>query len=170
MPFLVPILAAPTSRPGLDQYWIFLERNGNHLMEIPSELADPISAAVEFLTTNDLTPAFEPLQRGDYIFAPVKKTPELSDFYCWRETPPGTTPPRECWRSFLWVSSDDNPDPWGVNALLAELPLGPAPHTAYTVLKTLRDIPTSDFKAQHVTSVDGKLHSEPDSPQIYCDV
>ncbi len=105
-------------------------------MEI-SPTVDPGQAAAEFAEANEMTLCGEPVTADQYVFVRVDpmKT-DLASFYSWKEVAPGTTPPKEAWRSFLWVQSVDNADPWGVNRLLDEIPLADAPHTAYKVLST----------------------------------
>lgn len=142
--FLVPIFirTLPNSQ-AIRQIWLFLERNGNYLMDLPvGEHEDPISAAKEFLETNDLVSAESPFQVGSLVFAPIHpdKCPDLTGFYTWSETSPGTTPVREAWRPFYWVSADTNDllaDSWGVNRMMEGICLADTPElTAYSVLKT----------------------------------
>lgn len=106
-------------------------------MEI-SPSVDPAQAATEFAEANEMILCGEPVIADQYVFLRVDpmKT-DLVSFYSWKEVSPGTTPPKEAWRSFLWVQSTDDSDPWGVNRLLDEIPLADAPHTAYKVLSTL---------------------------------
>ena len=140
--FFAPILLRPTVAPGMDQFWVFLERNGTHLMEV----ADA-SEAAEFLEANDLqvVPGGEPQPHPahpDVLVAFVDPTDkDLVNFYSWKEVVPGSAPAKEVWRPFLWVSSETDSDPWGVNGLLKEIPIGPN-HSAYSLysgVKTLRE-------------------------------
>lgn len=155
--YLVPILKSPRATPALTQFWIFLERNGTHLLELP-EVTEPeaaIAAAKEFLATNELSPAAEPFCVGDIVYAPVDHTdPDLASFYSWKEVAPGSTPIREAWRMFLWVtdprattspanttasttaSTTANADPWGVNRLLETVRVAEPSHTIFSVLNT----------------------------------
>jgi hypothetical protein len=136
--FLVPILTAPKATPALTQFWIFLERNGNHLLELPGVDGDEaaIAAATEFLAANELSAAAEPFCVGDLVFAPVDPADkDLANFYSWKEVPPGSTPPKEAWRMFLWISSPQSQDPWGVNRLLDSVQVAEEPvHTIFSVL------------------------------------
>lgn len=133
--YLLPLIRIPEKSPGLQQFWLFLERNGTHLIQCQEEEA--IQHAKEFATLNDLELDGEPYCIGDIVFCPVKRnSPELDNFYTWKETPAGTTPPREVWRSFLWTASQGNLDPWGVNRLLDSISLSDS-HTAFSVLSAL---------------------------------
>jgi hypothetical protein len=135
MVYLVPVLQNPLSSPTpIQQIWLFLERNGTHMIEISAE-EEPLGAARAFLEANELSPATDPFQVGEIVFCPVDPADkDLAAFYAWREVAPGTSPLKEVWRPFLWVGEPAQADPWGVNRLMEEIPLGPAPHTAYTVL------------------------------------
>jgi hypothetical protein len=145
--YLVPILKAPRATPALTQFWIFLERNGNHLLELP-DITEPeaaIAAAKEFLATNELSPSAEPFCVGDIVYAPVDHTdPDLASFYSWKEVAPGSTPIREAWRMFLWVTdprastanATTSGDPWGVNRLLETVRVAEPSHTIFSVLNT----------------------------------
>jgi hypothetical protein len=146
--FLVPILIVPKATPALTQFWIFLERNGNHLLELPGvEGAEAaVAAATEFLATNELSPASPPFCVGDLVFAPVDPADQdLVNFYSWKEVPPGSTPPKEVWRMFLWISSPmdkvHTQDPWGVNRLLDSIQVGEPAHTIFSVLSAYLSAP-----------------------------
>jgi hypothetical protein len=136
--FILPLIRIPEKSPGLHQFWFFLERNGTHLIECEqTSPEDAIQHAKEFAGLNDLALDGEPYCAGDLVLCPIKKdSPELNNFYTWKETPAGTTPPREVWRSFLWTSSEDNVDPWGVNRLLDSIRLSDS-HTAFSVLSAV---------------------------------
>lgn len=154
--FLVPVLRPETDSPGLRRIWLFLERNGNHLIDL-GRPEDPVAEARTFAETNELPLKGAPYVLGEYIFLPIDPTAkELSGFYTWREVAPGTTPPKEVWRQFLWVDSTEASDPWGVNRLMDDISLATAPHTAYSVLNTLI---SADLKGEHFPMVDG-VHSE----------
>ena len=133
--FLLPLMRISEKSPGLQQIWLFLERNGTHLIECAEEEA--IQHAKEFATLNDMELDAEPYCVKDIVFCPIKRTsPDLENFYTWKETPAGTTPPREVWRSFLWTTSEGNMDPWGVNRLLDSISLSDS-HTAFSILSAL---------------------------------
>jgi hypothetical protein len=140
--YLVPILKSPRATPALTQFWIFLERNGTHLLEL-SGVTEPeaaIAAAKEFLTTNELSSAAEPFCVGDIVYAPIDPAdPDLVNFYSWKEVAPGSIPIREAWRMFLWVTdprANASPDPWGVNRLLETVRVAEPSHTIFSVLNT----------------------------------
>ena len=121
--FLVPYLIR-TLPNEIQQVWLFLERNGTHLMETES-----VEAAVAFATANGLG-AGATKQEGDLLFLQVSAAePGLSEFYAWRDIVPGTLPLKEVWRPFLWSM---NPE-LGVNAPLQEIKLAPG-HTVLSVL------------------------------------
>lgn len=134
MPFLVPIVerALPNSA-GLRQFWIFLERNGGHLLEIESP-----EAAETFLAENELSPGPGGVKQDpnhpDLIFVEIDSTDkDLAQFYTWREVVPGTIPSREVWRPFLWVVTETG---WDVNRMLDEIPVGSsADHTVFKILE-----------------------------------
>ena len=124
MPFLLPYILSETQST-LKMVCLFLERNGTHLIEISD-----LEAAKEFLATNDIV--VEQLHTvGDVIYASVSTDTDLDAFYTWKETPPGTTPTREVWRTFLWGQ-----EPWGINRQMESIPIGPS-HTVYSVLQGL---------------------------------
>ena len=139
--YLVPILRSPRCTEALQQYWLFLERNGTHLLSLEEAgtEAEATDAARAFCEVNELAMEGEPFCAGDFVFAPVDPTDkDLRSFYSWGETPPGTAPPCEAWRSFLWVGSADA-DSWGVNKLLEKVQLSESPSTsAYSVLVVYR--------------------------------
>jgi hypothetical protein len=139
--YLVPILRSPTCTNTLQQYWLFLERNGIQLLPIDSAATekDATDAARAFCEVNELTMEGDPFCVGDFVFAPVDpRDKDLRSFYSWSETPPGTSPPCESWRSFLWVGSADA-DLWGVNKLLDKVQLAESPAaSAYSVLIAYR--------------------------------
>jgi hypothetical protein len=123
------------------QVWLFLERNGTHLIEIDVSGEEAVEHATEFAELNGFTLASEVYLRDDIVFCPIKPScAALAECYSWKETPPGTMPPREVWRTFIWISSLDRPDPWGVNAALGGISLSDSAHTAYSVLKTILDL------------------------------
>ena len=117
MPYLIH------SRPGMNQVWILLERNGSHLIEIGG-----LEEAVAFTSENGLKGV--PIKAGDLILLPVEKE-GLEAFYSWGEVAPGTIPAKELWRPFLWTTGNE-----GVNPLLESVQLGPK-HTALSILITI---------------------------------
>lgn len=142
--YLVPILHAPLSSGSehLQQLWLFLERNGTHLLMVEGvEQADEaaaVAAANEFCEVNELTLSAPPFCVDAYVFAPIDPTDkDLRSFYSWDETPAGTNPPCEAWRPFLWVRApgSSEADCWGVNSLLQSVNLGDqVSANAYSVL------------------------------------
>ena len=144
--YLVPILRSPHCTTTLQQYWLFLERNGTHLISLEEggTEAEAQDAARAFCEVNELTMKGEPFCVGDFVFAPVDPADkDLRNFYSWSETPPGTAPPCEAWRSFLWVGTAAA-DSWGVNKLLDKIQLEESPPaTAYSVLTAYRGAATT---------------------------
>ena len=140
--FLVPFIRISDKSPGLQQIWLFLERNGTNLIECEhahTTVEGAIQYAKEFTTINGLTLDAEPYCLDNIIFCPVKKdSPELNNFYTWKETPIGTTPSREVWRAFLWAETGTGTgtDPWGVNRLMESISLSES-HTAFSVLSMI---------------------------------
>jgi hypothetical protein len=135
--YIVPIISISLKNPGLSQYWLFLERNGTHLIPIEAtEAADAIAYAKDFYSAHALTQAAEPFCVGDLVFAPVDaSTQDLASFYSWKEVAPGTTPPKEAWRTFMWFSTPDMSDPWGVNRMMDTIAVADATkHTVFSVL------------------------------------
>ena len=132
--YLLPYLRIPEKAPGLQQVWLFLERNGTHLISIEETVE-------EFCESNGLVLAKDPFTVGDIVYCEVSKdTQDLANFYVWNETPAGTTPPKESWRSFLWASSAEGVDPWGVNRLMESISLSES-HSVYSVLSQLAVTP-----------------------------
>lgn len=134
--FILPFLRLVKNSSGLEQIWLFLERNGTHLIEIQNaDEEGAISYAKEFAELNELVMKNEPFCVKDVVYCEiVADSKELAGFYTWKETPAGTTPPREVWRPFLWM---ENSDPWGVNRLMESLPLSEASHSVYSVLEEI---------------------------------
>ncbi len=149
--YLVPILQPSpppssersTSVGAIQQFWLFLERNGSHLisLEVEDETeAAAIQAAHDFCEVNELSQAGDPFYVAPFLFVRVDPADkDLRAFYSWDETPPGTQPSCEAWRPFLWVRGGGDGsadlDPWGVNGLLKEIRLGENPSLhAYAVL------------------------------------
>lgn len=125
--YIVPVFHSPLKSSSIQQTWLFLERNGNHLIEIES-----IAAAEAFAQENGLILSAAPYLRGDLIFLPVDPVATaLQDFYTWREIVPGSVPLKEAWRSFLWAEEE-----LGVNRYLEEVVIGEPNHTVYSVLES----------------------------------
>jgi hypothetical protein len=137
--FIVPFICMPERAPGLQQVWLFLERNGSHLIEIDTP-GDIMQGAKEFAESNGFVLTVEPFCRDDIVYCQVNTNEtDLDQFYSWKETPAGTTPPKEVWRTFLWASSPENDDPWGVNRLMDGIRLSDK-HTVYSTLKCILDL------------------------------
>ena len=131
---LLPFIRITEKAPGLDQFWLFLERNGTHLIEIDSAVENGIEYAKEFSATNGIPLAKEPVCIENIVYCEVAPDiASLSSFYTWKETPVGTTPTRELWRPFLWAVSPEGGDPWGVNSLMSSISLSES-HSVYSVL------------------------------------
>jgi len=134
--YLVPIIQVKQAGTDIVKFWVFLERNGNHLIHLEGPDAQWREAAKTFSSENGLSLLEEPLQIGDYVYIHVDSaTKDLNLFYTWRETPPGT-PLKEVWRPLLWISDKNHEDPLGVNTMLKEISLGEPTHNAYSVLHT----------------------------------
>lgn len=140
--FIVPVLYKSRATE-LQQLWIFLERNGTHLIELSATAENAVEAAKEFLTTNEMTGVGEPIVVGDLVFVEIDPaSKDIASFYTWREVPPGTIPSKEVWRSFLWLSSKENSDPFGVNRLLDSISLAEPSHSAFSVLAAYQEAVT----------------------------
>lgn len=140
--FLLPFIRILDKMPGLHQIWLFLERNGSHLIDCEQNtVEEAIEYATEFAHVNNLSLDGEPFCINTIVFCPIKKdSSELSNFYTSMETPLGTSPSREVWRSFLWASTIDNLDSWGINRLLDSLPLSEK-DTVYSVISGIMNGP-----------------------------
>jgi hypothetical protein len=127
--YIAPI-AVHDKGAGVKQIWILLERNGTHLMTLDSGHGTPLSSALEFAESNGIALSGDPVQRDSLVFLPVDmRRTDFSAFYSWREVLPGTTPPKEVWRQFVWVS-----DSLDVNPLLDQIVIGEPDHTVYGVV------------------------------------
>jgi len=118
------------SEPGkkYKQVWLFLERNGTHMMELES------SQVPAFLEENELN-ALSQRQSGGILYIQINPKAEgLSNFYTWGEVQPGTIPAKEVWRPFLWM--DETEHLWGVNKQLEGISLSSS-HTVASVIETL---------------------------------
>lgn len=126
--YIVPI-ALYDRNPDVKQIWVLLERNGTHLMTM-DVVDSPLDAGREFAESNGLILSSDPIEHGSLLFLPVDwSQTDVSAFYTWREVLPGTTPPKEVWRQFVWVSDSLN-----VNSLLGEIVVGEPDHSVYSVL------------------------------------
>jgi hypothetical protein len=97
-----------------------------------------ITHAKEFLTLNDLKGTDAPFCINDIVFCPVDSdTPDLVNFYTWKETPIGASPQKEVWRPFFWAHAEDGSDPWGVNRMMESIGISDKTDTVYSVLKTI---------------------------------
>jgi len=130
--YIVPLIVSHRTHTDLKQIWIFLERNGSHLIQ-----TDSLQTAKEFLEINGMQSVGEPVVHDDLIFVAIDPlSNELSSFYTWREVPVGTIPSKEVWRPFTWLSSADKSDPFGVNQLLNTIPLAEPKHTVFSTIST----------------------------------
>lgn len=135
--YILPILVLSKPNTNLKQIWLFLERNGNHLIQLEATNETALVAAGEFLKLNEMESIGEPIIIGDIVFASIDpSSKELSSFYTWREVAPGTIPSKDVWRSFLWLSYSDSSDPLGVNRLLDTISLTDKGHNVYSVLSS----------------------------------
>jgi hypothetical protein len=125
--YLLPILVDQRS-PLLSQAWLFLERNGTHMIEVSS-----VEEATTFLAENEIIagPLLRRTGLPDILFAPVDlKANGLDAFYSWREVTPGSIPTKEAWRNFLWDSNGT----LGINTHLGEILVSPS-HTIAQILE-----------------------------------
>ena len=142
--YIVPILKHNLKGgANITQYWLFLERNGNHLIELEDTDATAFASANAFAVANDLPLKGGPLHclKEGLIFLEVDPAAmqDLSSFYSWNEVAPGTSPLKELWRPFLWITEGAaaTADPWGVNAFLKEIQVGDEANlTVHFVLST----------------------------------
>jgi hypothetical protein len=135
--FILPYIRMPERSPGLQQFWLFLERNGSHLIEIDAS-DNAVEFAKEFAELNGLALLEEPRCIDDIVYCHVEPTKsDISSCYSWKETVPGTEP-KEAWRTFLWATAADNTDPWGVNRLMDGISISEK-NTVYSVLRRIVD-------------------------------
>jgi hypothetical protein len=135
--YIVPILTYDRAGTDLKHIWVFLERNGTHLIELDATPETAVKAATEFLEANEMPVIRGPVVVGDIVFAGIdSKSKEISSFYFWREVSPGTIPSKELWRPFLWFSNQNQSDPLGVNRLLDNISLSGANHNAFSVVSS----------------------------------
>ena len=117
--FIVPVISIKRPSTDLTQIWLFLERNGSHLIQLDATPQTALTVAKDFLSANELFLKGEPIIAGELVFVTIdSEITDIQSFYTWREVPVGTVPAKEVWRSFLWFSINDNTDPLGVNQLL----------------------------------------------------
>ena len=110
------------------QVWLFLERNGTHLME------QEVSQVDRFLEENELIGVGRKEVGGVLYIQIDPPTEGLSNFSTWGEVQPSSIPAKEVWRSFLWL--DESEELWGVNKHLEEIILSPS-QNAYSILNPL---------------------------------
>lgn len=133
--FIVPIITVKRPSTDLTQIWLFLERNGSHLIQLEATPDTALTAAKDFLTANELFIKGEPIIVGELVFVTIDSArTDIQSFYTWREVPIGTIPAKEVWRSFLWFSRNDNTDPLGVNHFLQTISLAGSVHTVFSVI------------------------------------
>ena len=137
--YILPVLLDPIPGSSLQRIWLFLERNGSHLISLPvAEGQEPAAAAAEFLAVNELsqTAGTAPFCLGNILFVTIDPADkDLASFYSWAEVPPGTTPLKEAWRMFLWSAGGPAAeDPWGVNRLLEGTSISDQGDTVYSAL------------------------------------
>ena len=124
--YVVPYIC--TGSPEFRKIWLFLERNGTHLLEMDLKNVEG------FLEENGFQSLGRHEQAGVMYSEIDSKTEGLEQFYTWSEVLPGTTPAKEVWRQFLWL--DESEKLWGVNAQLEHISLSPT-HTVYSILKEI---------------------------------
>lgn len=125
--YILP-LAVHRRSATVKQVWMLLERNGTHLISLDG--GDPIQGANEFAEGNGLALSAPPFRIHDVVYLPVDyRRTDLSAFYNWREVAPGTVPPKEVWRQFVWVA-----DSLDVNTLLDQIVIGEPGLSVYRVL------------------------------------
>jgi hypothetical protein len=135
--FIVPIIAIKRPNTDISQFWMFLERNGSHLIYLDSTPETALSATKEFLDMNDIVMKGEAIIVNDLVFVNIDLTlTDIQVFYTWQEVPVGATPVKEVWRSFLWISTVDNSDPVGVNQFMKTIQLVPPIHTVFSVISS----------------------------------
>ena len=118
--YIIPILVKTvqtTEDTIIKQVWLFLERNGSHCISVAS-----VEDAKAFLKTNEFSLDQPVIVSGQFIYAPMAATADLSSFYSWGEVRPNEHPMKEAWRSFLWVvGPNSNEDVWGTNVFLKDI-------------------------------------------------
>jgi hypothetical protein len=132
--YIVPILSYSRQATDLKHIWVFLERNGTHLINLEATPETAVKVATEFVENNEMTALGPPMVFGDLVFVGIDPTSkDLSSFYTWREVTPGTIPSKEVWRPFLWLETKEHNDPFGVNRLLDSVSLS-GEHNAFSVV------------------------------------
>jgi hypothetical protein len=126
--YIVPFIkeAQEPVGPKISKYWLLLERNGTHLIEMEKgkEGQAAIEAAAEYMNINDVQLHGQPWISGPYVFVEVcAKDKELANFYSWKEVAPSSHPLKEVWRMFLFVCDKDG-DYLGLNTLLGNIMIG----------------------------------------------
>jgi len=134
--YIVPILSYSRDSTDLKHIWVFLERNGTHLIQLETTPETAVKAATEFVEANEMTALGAPTVIGDLVFVGIDpKSKDLGSFYTWREVTPGTIPSKEVWRPFLWLDTKEHTDPFGVNRLLDSISLAEQ-HNAFSVVQS----------------------------------
>jgi hypothetical protein len=135
--FIVPVITIKRPNTDLTQFWIFMERNGSHLIHLDATPETAFTAAKEFLTLNEMFIKGEPIIVGELVFVTIDSTlTDIQSFYTWREVPVGTIPAKEVWRSFLWFSTNNNIDPLGVNHFLKTISVAGLVHTVFSIMNS----------------------------------
>lgn len=135
--FIIPVLSVERNGTNLKQFWLFLERNGSHLIHLDATPETASQAAAEFLAFNEMTADGLPIVVGDLVFVKIDPaSKDIHSFYTWREVPAGTIPSKEVWRPFLWLSTDEHSDPLGVNRLLDTIHLAEPGHSVFSVVSS----------------------------------
>jgi len=139
MVYIVPFIKEPVTAT-ICKYWLLLERNGTHLIELPKGHKDSAEASVDFMSANEITMYGVPRvsKGGDLVFIEVSAADkELANFYTWKEVGgcagPSTGTLKEAWRMFLFASGGD---PFGLNARLADITIGGS-NTVLSVLSSV---------------------------------
>jgi hypothetical protein len=133
--YVVPVLSYSRDGTQLKHVWVFLERNGSHLISLDATPETAVKAATEFAEANEMAVLGSPTVVGDLVFIGIDaRSKDLSSFYTWREVTPGTIPSKEVWRPFLWLDTKEHADPFGVNRLLDSISLS-GEHNAFSVVQ-----------------------------------
>ena len=128
--YILPLFTQPINNTNIVNIWMFLERNGTNLIQLTGTHDNEIKNAIDFMLENDIPLKGEPFLVENIVFVPVDgSSPKMQLFYSWRETPPGTIPIRDVWRSFIWVPDKDT---LNVNSLLKEMAISNTGETVYS--------------------------------------
>lgn len=112
--FILPWLHTKTiSSAGtvVHRFHLFLEKGGTQLISCDA------SQVESFCAENEL-PALERFRSGpvEYVSLDASKI-QMSDFYSFHEE---NTKDLEVWRTFLWIGTTEQEDPWNTNKLFRE--------------------------------------------------